>query len=178
MLIMKIFKKVDLYFLIGITLLFTVFLYTQITTLSTGSYIRNEKDLYRIDSVKMLRGVYTIGGPKSGRSWQFEDETYKEFYFSGPAESAVTYTKELFDTLKYSSLFMTVYTDKSGFENYYNKSNDEKIDVLGIQLGDKKYFTLTGLNNAEKSRITSLLIFCSIIYTILSVIQIVRLIKF
>jgi hypothetical protein len=114
----------------------------------------------------MLSRAYIIGGGKSSKSIEFEDEKRNTYSISGPRHSALSKKSELYDTLQYSGLTMSVLTDKEGFESYKNKSNSDKIDVYDIQIGGASFISLDEVNSKEYNRILSLVIFFSIAYGI------------
>ena len=136
------------------------------TSLNNGSYILRQADLFKIDSVKMLSRAYIIGGGKSSKSIEFDDENRKTFSISGPRHSALSKKSRLYDTLQYSGLIMSVLTDKEGFDRFKNKKNSEKINVYDIQIGGTSFINLEEVNNKEYDRRLSLVIFFSIAYGI------------
>lgn len=135
-------------------------------------------DLFTIDSVKMLSRAYIIGGGKSAsKSFQFDDETYKTFWLDGSRYLAVKNLSELYDTLQYSDLVMKIYTDEKSYDSYHNKKSKVKIEVLGIQMGNKSYIALDDINREERKGRISLLIFFSIAYLIFLAIHLMRVLK-
>ena len=117
----------NLFILIGATTLFGTIYYFQILKLKTRSYAFEKGELYRLDSVQMLSRAFTIGGPKSGTTWEFRDKKFRTFSISGSTNYDATKSKELYDTLQDSDLIMTIFTDKNGFVDYNDKKSKGKI---------------------------------------------------
>jgi hypothetical protein len=137
----------------------------QIIALSSKSYVITKSDLFRIDNVRMLSRAYIIGGGKSSsKSIQFEDEAYKTYWITSSRYLAVNDFSKLYDTLQYSDLVMRIYTDKEGYNNYFDKRKKDKIEVYGIEVGNTSYIPLDDINKEERGRRTSILIFFTVAY--------------
>ena len=176
----KILNPINLFILIGMSSLFILISFFQIRALITKSYRITTTDLYRLDSIKMLSRAFTISsGMDKPRSYEFEDEHYKTFSISGSSFTAITndLSSELYDTLQYSELVVTIYTDKYGFKNYLNKENIDKIKVFGIKVGSRSYIDLKDINAEEKKGRISFLIFSAIAYIIFLIIHLYRVIR-
>ena len=83
---------------------------------------------------------------------------------SNEVTSALSNKSSLYDTLQYSSLVMSVLTDKAGYDNYYNKNNSDKIEVYDIQIGGMSFINLAEINNEEYDNRLSTIIFISVVY--------------
>ena len=141
---------------------------TQISSLNSKSYILKQPDFFNIDSVKMLTRAFIIadGGKSSSKSIEFEDESRKTFSISSSRYSALSKKSSLYDTLQYSGLVMTIFTDKEGYDGYYNKNDSDKIEVYDIQIGGKSFINLAEVNSKEYDSRFSTIIFISIVYGI------------
>ena len=140
-----------------------------------NSYVFTKADLFTIDSIKMSSRAHIIGGGKSSSpSVQFDDETYKTFWITSSRYLAINDFSKLYDTLQYSDLTMKIYTDKEGYKNYFDKKNKDKIEVYGIEIGNKSYIPLNDINKQERGRRTSILIFITVAYCIFLLVHFVR----
>jgi hypothetical protein len=155
----------NLFILIATAIILLIWV-TQINVLNNRSYILKQSDLFKIDSVNILSRAFIVGGGKSSKSIEFEDENRKLFLISGPRLSSLVDRSKLYDTLQYSNLIISVFTTKIGFNNYYNENNYDKIDVYDIKVGDISFINLEDVNSEEYYRRLSLIIFFSIAYGI------------
>jgi hypothetical protein len=138
---------------------------TQINSLNSKSYILRQTDFFGIDSVKMLAKAFLIGN-SSGRSIEFEDENRKTFSISDSRYDALSKTSNLYDTLQYSALVMKVFTNKEGYDRYFNESNSDKIEVYDIQIGETSYINLAEVNREEYNSRLATIIFIAKVYGI------------
>ena len=121
----------------------------------------------------MLSRGYLIGGGKSAsKSIQFDDETYKTFRITSSRYLAVKDFSKLYDTLQYSALVMKIYTDKEGYENYFDKGKNDKIEVYGIEVGGMPFIFLNDINREERKRRIFILIFFYFLYSLFAVFDI------
>ncbi|SHG05162.1 hypothetical protein SAMN02745131_04190 [Flavisolibacter ginsengisoli DSM 18119] len=168
-------KPSNLLILGSATIIYLAICISQIIVLLNKSYVLTKSDLFHIDSVRMLSRAYIIGGGKSSsKSIQFGDETYKTFWITSSRYLAVNDFSRLYDTLQYSDLVMKIYTDKEGYNNYFDKKNKDKIEVYGIEVGNTSYIPLDDINEEESGRRTSILIFFTIAYFIFVLVHFVR----
>lgn len=114
----------------------------------------------------MLTRAFIVVAGKSSKSIEFEDENRKTFSISGPRHSTLAKKSGLYDTLQYSNLVMSVFTSREGYNKYNDKSNDDKIEVYDIQIGETSFINLDEVNSKEYDRRLSLVIFFSIAYGI------------
>lgn len=114
----------------------------------------------------MLSRAFIVGNGKSSTSIEFEDENGKTFSINGPRYTALSGKSDLYDTLQYSRLVISVLTDKEGLGRYNNKSDNSKIDVYDIRIGATSFISLDRINKEEHDRRLSLIIFFSIAYGI------------
>ena len=118
-------------FIVIATAILIVALAFQFNSLNTGSYAVNKNEIFKIDSVKMLTRAFMLTG-KNSKGIEFEDENKKTFTITGSRYDAISDESKLYDTLQYSALVMTVFTDKTGVDNYRNKDNTDNIEVYNI----------------------------------------------
>jgi hypothetical protein len=171
----KLLKLSNPWILGAMTALYLTISFFLIISLLGKSYVLTKSDLFPIDSVRMLSRAYIIGGGKtSSKSIQFDDETYRTFSITGPRYLAITDFSTLYDTLQYSGVVMKVYTNKQGHSNYFDKNSKDKIEVYGIEVGNKSYISLDDISKKEKVRTTSILSFCTIAYCIFFLIHFLR----
>jgi hypothetical protein len=157
--------KNNIFLVFSTTIALLVFMF-QLESLNSKSYIYKQADYFKIDSVKMLTRAFiiSVGGKSSSKSIEFEDENRKTFSISSSRYSALSNKSKLYDTLQYSSLVMSVLTDKAGYDNYYNKNNSDKIEVYDIQIGGMSFINLAEINNKEYDNRLSTIFFISIVY--------------
>lgn len=93
----------------------------------------------------MLSKLYRISGGKAGSSYEFSDETYKTFKLNGMANIS----GELAEKLKSCEAIMNIYTDKEGYQNYYKKDDDNKIEVFELEIGNRNYINIADINIEE-----------------------------
>lgn len=148
-------------FIVLATATLIIVLLFQFSSLNTGSYAVNKKDIFKIDSVRMLSRAFLLTG-KNSRGIEFEDEKRKTFIISGTRYGVMP--DKLYDTLQYSDLVMSVFTDRTGFENYHNKDNADKIEVYNIQIGETLFIDLNRINKQEEDKRRSTIIFLSAAY--------------
>jgi hypothetical protein len=165
--------------LISTTCLFIAILLFQIVPLTIKSYVLNKSDLCKIDTVKLLDRAFYL---HSGNNYQvsgieFEDKNYKNFRITGSSWNKLQDGRQLYDTLQYNGLTMTILTDKDGYAHYFDKTNNNNIDVLGLTIADKSYIKLNDLNNDDKDRKCDMIIFFSITYCIFLFIHFYRVLK-
>lgn len=173
--IKKLLKPSNLLILSTATIIYLMICIFQIVALVSKSYVLSKSDLFPIDNVRMLSRAYIIGGGKSSsKSIQFDDETYKTFWITSSRYLAVNDFSKLYDTLQYSDLVMKIYTDKEGYNNYFDKRNKDKIEVYGIEVGNTSYIPLDDINKEERGRRTSILIFFTVAYCIFVLVHFVR----
>jgi hypothetical protein len=156
------------------TVIYLAILIFQISILQNKSYVLTKADLFTLDSVRMLSRAYIIG---KSRAIKFDDETNKTFWISGSRNSAVADFSKLYDTLQYSELVMKIYTDKTGYNNYIDKQNSNPIEVYGIEIGNKSYISLSGVNKNQRQGEITILIFCSVVYCIFLSIHLIRVLR-
>ena len=125
----------------------------------------------------MLDQRKIVGRGKTGSAIEFRDECWKTFRISGSAKRAIEEQEELLDTMRYSNLVMSIWTDREGFQRYHAANDDDIIEVYGISIGDKSYINLDEINAAERKGIIELLIFCSVGYIIFLSIHFYRLLN-
>jgi hypothetical protein len=154
-------KERNTVFIIIATATLLVALAFQFSSLNTGSYAVNKKDIFKIDSVRMLSRAFLLTG-KNNRGIEFEDEKRKTFIISGTRYDVIS--EKLYDTLQYSDLVMSVFTDKTGAEKYRNKDNNDKIEVYNIQIGETSFIDLNRINKQEYNNRQSTIIFISAAY--------------
>lgn len=148
-------------FLVLATATLLIVLLFQFSSLNKNSYAVNKKDIFKIDSVRMLsRAFFLIG--KNNRGIEFEDEKRKTFIISGTRYDVRS--EKLYDTLQYSDLVISVFTDKTGVENYRNKDSNDKIEVYNIQIGETSFIDLNRINKQEYYNRRSTIIFISAAY--------------
>jgi hypothetical protein len=173
--IKKLLKPSNLLILGFATIIYLTICIFQIVALVNKTYVLTKSDLVPIDSVRMLSRAYIIGGGKSSsKSIEFDDETYKTFWITSSRYLAVNDFSMLYDTLQYSDLVMKLYTDKEGYNNYFDKNNKDKIEVYGIEVGNTSFIPLDDINKEERGRRTSILIFFTIAYFIFVLVHFVR----
>lgn len=150
----------------------------QIVPLISKSSVLTKSDLYKLDSVKMLERAYYVHSAKMSTSGiEFEDSRYKSFRITGSSWNTIINRNELYDTLQYSQTYLTIFTNKEGFKNYYSKNNNDKIDVLGLDIGIKSYIKLNELNDDDKKRKYEMMLFFSFFYVIFLLIHFYRILK-
>jgi hypothetical protein len=164
----KYFKPIKTTILVGISLLYLIFIIIQIFSLTNNSYLINESNLYKLDSIKLMDKVYLTGGGRgSSEHYEFEDTNGFAFIIDGKEYSSITNNSFVYDTLQYSSTFLTIYTDKDGYENYLQGNKSTNIEVYQFSIGDKKCIDINKLNSDIKKVKTENLIFLSIAYVLL-----------
>jgi hypothetical protein len=148
------------------TLIYLCTISSLVISFASKSYVINNSELYKIDSVKMLdRAFYLTASKSSSKSGiEFEDLKYKTFRIEGSSWNALREKKNLYDTMQYSSLIMTIYTDKQGYNNYVNKNDDSKIKVFGLKIANKDFINLDDVNVDAKGRIFFIIIILSVLY--------------
>ncbi len=148
----RIFTPLNLFILTGVTSLYIYLMGSLLMEIKTKSYFINRTELYKLDPVKLLSKAYDVGGPKSGTSYIFDDETFKTFVIAGMADIS----SELREKLKFSETVMTVYTDKEGYENYFKKDSKNEIKVFELIIGNKRYIDADNIsiNRGEQKNIS------------------------
>jgi hypothetical protein len=163
--------------LIIISLLFVVFITTEIFKLKNKTYSIKESELYKLDSIKLMDKAYLFrAGKNTSDRYEFVDKNDFPFIIDQSYNSIIN-KSQTYDTLQYSTTVLTVYTDKEGYENYSKGNKSTDIEVYQFAIGNKKYIDIEKLNNFKREVINELLIFFSIIYLILFI-YIYRLEKF
>lgn len=137
----------------------------QFSSFNSGSYSVNKNDLFKIDSVRMLSRAFMLTG-KNSRGIEFEDEKRKTFIITGSRYDAITDESKLYDTLQYSALIMTVFTNKTGLDNYCSKDNTDKIEVYNIQVGETYFINLNNINKNEHDNRKSTIVFLLAAYCV------------
>lgn len=152
-------------FIVIATAILIAVLAFQLSSLNTGSYAVNKNDIFKIDSVKMLTRAFMLTG-KNSKGIEFEDENRKTFIIDGARYDAIPDKFKLYDTLQYSDLVMSVFTDKTGLGNYRNKDNTDKIEVYNIEIGETSFINLNRINKKEHANRKSTIIFISVAYCV------------
>lgn len=140
----------------------------EIGLLLNHRYSVSTKNLYKLDSVKMLERAYKQVPAKSTvpDAIEFEDENRKTFIISGTRYRAIRKNSRLYDTLQYGNIAMTILTDKVGYANYYIKDKTKPIEVYDVVLGQTSFIDLNKANRFEYSRHILVLISYSAVYIV------------
>jgi hypothetical protein len=154
------------FWIIIVTISYLLFCTLTLTNIASDKYQLDRTDLRKIDNVKMLsRAYYQYAAKSNGPSGiEFVDELKKKFVITGARFKAIE-GGALYDTLRYSNLEFSVLTDRQGAKAS-TTSSDDNIEVYDVIIGGKSFIDLAKVNDAEKSRWFSLLIFFSIVYVI------------
>lgn len=166
----RIFTPFNLIIFLGATALYIYLIVSLSNSLNTESYAIDKSGLYKLDSIKMLSKAERIGGPKSGHSIVFDDETFMSFQIAGMADLS----SELNEKLKFSETIMTIYTDKVGYENYLKKDNSNRIKVFELEIGNKKYINIENINDNRRKSNYQLLFIFSLLYLVFLIIHFFR----
>lgn len=134
------------------------------TNITNSKYQLRTEELTRLDNVKLMsRAYYQYAAKSNGPSGiEFEDEKGRNYVITSSRFKAID-GQDLYDTLKYSNLEFSVLTDKAGAK-IFNSTSKDNIEVYDIIVGDKSFITSTDVNEAEKTRRSSLLIFSLVVY--------------
>jgi hypothetical protein len=177
--IRKLVKPANLLILGIATIIYLTICIFQVSALTSKSYILTKSNVFSIDSVKMLSRAFHVstGTKTSSRSIEFQDEKYKTFSIDGIYYDAIIDRQKLYATLQYSELVMQIFTDKNGYHDYFEKSNNDKIKVYGVKVGNKSYMSVDSINKNERDRRISILIYFSVAYCIFLLIHLLRVLR-
>ena len=171
--------RANIIIVLSTTVIFLTVLFFQVIRISRKSYLISEKDLHRIDSaIVRTRAYYHQGVGKAGSPMiEFDDTRGNNLRLTGSSLTATIDRDQLYDTLQYSGTAMTVYILNENVEDYYD-DNFDRIEIYGLQIGQKSYLSLQKVNKVEYGDRYSLLIFVSVCYSLFLIIHVARVRRF
>lgn len=134
--------------------------------LLTEKYKVSEKNLVRLDSIRILGKAYQLSDENSyqASSVEFEDLHQKSFRIGAPALAAAVHRQFLLDTLQYSATVMTIYTDKEGAAIYHSASDQSTINVYGLEINHIPQIETSKITGDQKGSLLFSLATYSILY--------------
>ncbi len=137
--------------LVVLTVIIVVAFLQGATQLLLGSYLKKEKQLFRLEAITLLAKAYTSsGGRHGGKSLHFEDTNRYRYLVDNVVYNSILKRDFLRDTLEYHGTKLTVYTDKNGYEAYLKKLKNKNVDVYQLEVGNMQYIDLEKANHLRK----------------------------
>lgn len=135
-------------------ILFLSYYLFNLYQLLSKSYYIEEANLYQVDTFRLLNRAYEEsdfnGRYYRRRKLVFESLNGYSFTIDKNFFRAISDKKKLEDTLMYSGLKFTVYSDKEYYDKYKVNKRPIFIKVYQIQIGDRKYVDISKMNKLSK----------------------------
>jgi hypothetical protein len=127
----------------------------RLYSLVSKNYIIHSADIYEIGTFQMQGRAYEYGASKnSSPRFEFTARNGYSFTIDHSIFQAIVDKPKLKDTLMYHDCQFKIFSDKQAFENYRKSTEPFHINVLQIQLGDKKYIDISNANQIQKRTLT------------------------
>ncbi len=122
--------------------------------LASKSYKVNEADIYKVDSFRLQgKAFYNRGGKSGAHYYDFTSTNGYSFAIDKKVYPGIIDKKEFDDTFSYHNLKFIAYSNKKTVELYKKSSEPIHINLLQIQVGDRKYISVEGINAGYRYRV-------------------------
>ncbi len=122
--------------------------------LASKSYKVNEADIYKIDSFRLQGKAFYNGGGKGGSPYyDFTSTNGYSFVIDQKVYPGIIDKNEFADTFSYHNLKFIAYSDKKAAELYKKSKDPISINLLQIQVGNRKYISVEGINAGYRYKI-------------------------
>jgi hypothetical protein len=132
---------------------------TGIYQLASKDYLVTEADIYRVDSFR-LQGIafYNSGGKGKSPYYDFTSTNGYSFTIDNFVFDGIINKKEFRDTFCYHNLKFIAYSDQKTAALYRKSKTPIFIDLLQVQVGDKKYISVENINESHRNKFISNLV--------------------
>lgn len=127
--------------------------------LVSKKYMVRETDIYMVDSFRLQgKAFYNSGGKGRSPFYDFVSTNGYSFTVDDFVYDAIINKNEFRDTFSYHNLKFIAYSDQETVTLYKKSKTPIFIDLLQVQVGDKKYISVDGMNEGFRHKFISNLI--------------------
>lgn len=132
---------------------------TGVYHLASKDYIVKEADIHRVDSFRLQgKAFYNSGGKSNSPYYDFTSTNGYSFTIDNFVYDGIINKSEFRDTFYYHNLKFIAYSDQKTAALYRKSKTPIFIDLLQVQVGDKKYISVEGINESYRHKFISNLI--------------------
>jgi hypothetical protein len=123
--------------------------------LASKSYEVSDTDIYMVDSFRLQgKAFYNSGRKGSSPSYDFTSINGYSFVVDQKTYPGIIDKNEFADTFSYHNLKFVAYSNRKTAELYKKSKEPIHINLLQVQVGDKKYISVEGINAEYRNKIT------------------------